>query len=45
MATGDLVGGLVDVAQPVRFVDDHQVPGRLPDDTAPWSGRTGRSRG
>ena len=27
----DLVGGFVDVAQAVRLIDDHQIPGGLPD--------------
>ena len=27
----DFVVGLVDVAEPVRFIDDHQIPGRLAD--------------
>ena len=41
---GDHVAGLVHIAKPMRFVDDHQVPGQGVDIAGLARGRTDRSR-
>jgi hypothetical protein len=39
----DLVVGLIYVAEPVRFIDDHQVPGRLANVRLPGAGELVRA--